>query len=120
MEVSLKHPKINDINDIRTKENIIQKDYINQIFGNYLHLPGYEIDSISITSKTNITQSSLIKLKDLDIIMHKSNEFIFVISRYYMPPPWLSDGVNVFIKLRYRSENGYISETDSFESRWVL
>jgi len=119
MKVSIKKPVINEIQDIKTKQNQIHKDFINLIFGNYLYLSGHEIDSISLTSKSDITQTSLIKLKDLDVIVHKSEEFIFVISKYYMPPGWLKDSENVYVKLRYKSEDGYIIETDNFESKWI-
>lgn len=47
-------PEITMISDNKTKQNVIQKDYANQISGENLVVAGYDLEGINITDKNDM------------------------------------------------------------------
>ncbi|MBN2546385.1 MAG: hypothetical protein JXB50_11350 [Spirochaetes bacterium] len=113
-------PDITAIYDCETKQNTIQTNYANHISGDYLILPDYKIEGINITSKSDINQSILIGANEIGIVSHKTKEITFTINKTFLPPVWLVNGMEILVKVRYISKNGYSKETDFYESVWVL
>jgi len=120
INVPKKWPDISTICDNKTKDNVIRKNYANQLTGKLLIVPSYEFDGLSFTSKADTILSIVIEKGDLDIISHKEKEIIFNIRQTFKVPSWLTEGAEIYVKLRYKPQEKkdiYI-ESEHFESRW--
>jgi len=118
--VPKKWPDITRIYGNKTKENVIQKNYANQIIGKLLNVPCYEFDGISLTSKADSALCEVIVRTGLDMISHKEKEMVFNIRQTFKAPSWLTEGSEIYVKLRYRSleKNDAVIESEHFECRW--
>ncbi len=112
-------PDILAVYDNKTKENVIQKNYANLISGDFLTVSGSEFDGITLISKADNSLSAAIEKKELDVISHKTKELSFNIRQAFTPPVWLTEGAEIFIKLRYKPlETAMTIDCEPFETKW--
>ena len=115
-------PHVVMVKENKTKQDAIHKKYANQIVGDNFIMSGYQFDGIEITSKSDMNQFEFIQADNLDIINLKPKEIVFVIERDYQTPAWLTNDLEIYIKVRListKEESELYRESDFFETKWL-
>jgi len=112
-------PKIKEIYDNKTNCNVIQKNYANRIIAGNMIVAGHEFAGLLLTCKADETKKAAIDLGKMDIIKHSQSELIFNIDRDFVSPDWLVNDTDIYIQLRYKTEQGPVVENTIFETKWA-
>lgn len=104
--------KVKSLEHSKTKQNELGKHFINTLKGNFFIFTGFEFKGLELRNCLNPEEKVLIKEEELNYPEFTNVGFAFTIIYNLELPAWLTDGLDIFMRLVYKAE-------DDIESNYI-